>query len=72
VTDRPGSGGGQYDQTPACELHALAVRRARRNLDIGFFWELIDALPAGDPNDVGAGAAEPLRPLYIEYLTRKG
>jgi hypothetical protein len=35
------------------ELHDLAVRYARRHLDIGFFWQLMRLLPAAE-----AGAGE--------------
>jgi hypothetical protein len=30
------------------ELHDLAVRRARRHLDIRFFWRLLEVLPAAE------------------------
>ncbi len=36
------------DALPSRELHDLAVRRARRHLDVGFLWELLRALPAGE------------------------
>jgi hypothetical protein len=41
------------DGLPTAELHDLSVRRARRNLDIGFFWRLIEVLPVAE-----AGAGE--------------
>jgi hypothetical protein len=72
VTDPADAGGGRYERISSCELHRLAVCRARRNVDIRFFWQLIDALPSGDLDEVEAEAVEPLRPMYIEYLTRKG
>jgi hypothetical protein len=34
------------------ELHDLAVRRARRHLDVRFFWRLMEVLPAAE---AGAG-----------------
>jgi hypothetical protein len=34
------------------ELHDLAVRRARRHLDVRFFWHLMQNLPAAE---AGAG-----------------
>jgi len=34
------------------ELHDLAVRRARRHLDVKFFWHLMQNLPAAE---AGAG-----------------
>jgi hypothetical protein len=46
VTDRVAATGEHYDQLSARELHDLAVRRARRHLDIRFFWELMEVLPA--------------------------
>jgi hypothetical protein len=30
------------------ELHDLAVRRAKRHLDVGFFWNLMQVLPAAE------------------------
>jgi hypothetical protein len=30
------------------ELHDLAVDRARRHLDVGFFWRLMEILPAAE------------------------
>ena len=40
------------------ELHDLAVRRALHHADLGFFWELLRAIPAaetleGDVRDAG-------------------
>ena len=70
----------QYERLSSRELHDLAVRRARHNLDLSFFWHLMDVLPparsaTGGNNitDAGSGeAAEQLRPFYIDYLTRRG
>ena len=36
------------DALSSRELHDLAVRRARHHLDVGFLWELLRALPAGE------------------------
>ncbi|MCW3015227.1 MAG: hypothetical protein JWO02_2319 [Solirubrobacterales bacterium] len=36
------------DQLSSKELHDLAVRRARRHLDVGFFWRLMRYLPAAE------------------------
>ena len=41
------------DRLPTAELHELAVRRARRHLDVRFFWRLIGVLPVAE-----AGAGE--------------
>jgi hypothetical protein len=30
------------------ELYRLAVRRARKHLDVGFFWRLLELLPAAE------------------------
>ena len=35
-----------YDELSSRELHDLAVRHARRHLDIRFFWQLMEVLPA--------------------------
>lgn len=36
------------DDLSSKELHDLAVRRARRHLDVRFFWELMQRLPAAE------------------------
>jgi hypothetical protein len=36
------------DRLSSSELHDLAVRRARRHLDVKFFWELLQVLPAAE------------------------
>jgi hypothetical protein len=36
------------DRLSSHELHDLAVRHARRHLDVGFFWRLMQALPAAE------------------------
>lgn len=41
------------DRLSAEALHDLAVSRAKRHLDVGFFWELLKVLPAAE-----AGAGE--------------
>ena len=30
------------------ELHDLAVRRAAKRLDVGFFWQLLSAVPSAE------------------------
>jgi hypothetical protein len=40
------------ERLSSAELHDLAVRRARRHLDLRFFWRLLEALPAAE---AGAG-----------------
>jgi hypothetical protein len=36
------------DDLSSQELHDLAVRRARRHLDVRFFWRLMERLPAAE------------------------
>lgn len=36
------------EQLSSQELHDLAVGRARRHLDVGFFWRLMQILPAAE------------------------
>ena len=38
----------ELDDLTSKELHDLAVRRARRHLDVRFFWELMERLPAAE------------------------
>jgi len=46
VTDRAPTTAEGYEQLSSRELHDLAVRRARHHLDIRFFWQLMEVLPA--------------------------
>lgn len=43
------------DRLSSAELHDLAVARARRHLDVKFFWDLLELLPAAE---AGAGEFE--------------
>jgi hypothetical protein len=36
------------DGLSSAELHDRAVRRARDHLDVGFFWRLMEVLPAAE------------------------
>jgi hypothetical protein len=36
------------DRLSSAELHDLAVRRARRHLDVRFFWQLMQTLPTAE------------------------
>jgi hypothetical protein len=36
------------DSLSSVELHDLAVRRALHHADVGFFWELLRAIPAAE------------------------
>jgi hypothetical protein len=36
------------DQLSSSDLHDLAVHRARRHLDVKFFWNLLQVLPAAE------------------------
>jgi hypothetical protein len=53
----------QYEQLSSRELHDLAVRHARRHMDIRFFWRLMEVLPAaqaaaGDLREAEADVAQ--------------
>ncbi len=37
-----------FDSLSSVELHDLAVRRALHRADVGFFWELLRAIPAAE------------------------
>jgi hypothetical protein len=57
------------------ELHDLAVRRAAKHLDVGFFWDLLQLLPAaeaatGDIQEADADV-QTLR-AHIDDLTDAG
>jgi hypothetical protein len=53
------------DRLSTAELHDLAVRRARRHLDVGFFWRLMQVLPVAE-----AGAGE-LREAEADVATMR-
>ena len=42
------AGNGSFEQCTSAELHDLAVRHARRHFDVGFFWKLLQRLPAAE------------------------
>jgi hypothetical protein len=46
MTDRGDPTAEQYERLSSRELHDLAVRRARHHLDLRFFWQLMEVLPA--------------------------
>jgi len=63
MIDRAASTTERYEQLSSRELHDLAVRHARRHLDIRFFWQLMEVLPAaqaaaGDVREAEADAAQ--------------
>jgi hypothetical protein len=56
------SSGVEYEKLSSRCLHDLAVRRARHQLDIRFFWHLMEVLPAaqaaaGDMREAEADVA---------------
>jgi hypothetical protein len=58
----------EYERMSSRELHDLAVRRARRHVDIRFFWQLMEVLPAaqaaaGDLREAEADVAQMSAPL---------
>jgi len=63
MTDRAPRTREQYEQLSSRELHDLAVRHARRHVDIRFFWRLMEVLPAaqaatGDLREAEADVAQ--------------
>jgi hypothetical protein len=53
----------EYEQMSSRELHDLAVRHARRHVDIRFFWHLMEVLSAaqaaaGDLREAEADVAQ--------------
>jgi hypothetical protein len=59
------SGKDPLEQLSTADLHDLAVRRARRHLDVGFFWRLMEVLPVAE-----AGAGE-LREAEADVATMR-
>ena len=63
MTDRAAPADEKYRKLSSRELHDLAVRKARRHLDIRFFWRLMEVLPAaqaaaGDLREAEADVAQ--------------
>jgi hypothetical protein len=63
MTDHAATSAESYEQLSSRELHDLAVRRARRHVDIRFFWQLMEVLPAaqaaaGDLREAEADVAQ--------------
>jgi hypothetical protein len=50
-----GSSSEELSQLSTQELHDRALRRAERHLDVGFFWKLLQTIPAAEAvrGDVG-------------------
>jgi len=46
MSDTPADDG--LDRLSSKELHDLAVRRAKRHVDVRFFWHLMEVLPAAE------------------------
>ena len=53
------------EQLSTHELHDLAIRRALRHLDLGFFWRLMEVLP------VAESAAGGLREAQADVATMR-
>jgi hypothetical protein len=63
------------DRLSSKELHDLAVKYARRHLDVGFFWRLMEVLPAaeaaaGELDEAGADVQSLL--AHIDDITDAG
>ena len=61
------------DSLSSLELHNLAVRRALHHADVGFFWELLRAIPAaealeGDVREAGEDVTK-VSALLSDVLT---
>jgi hypothetical protein len=46
------------DELSTHDLHARAVRRAEKHLDVGFFWSLLKLIPAAEAISGDAGEAD--------------
>jgi hypothetical protein len=63
LADRAAAKSEKYERLSSRELHDLAVRHARRHVDIRFFWQLMEVLPAaqaaaGDLREAEADVAQ--------------
>jgi len=64
-----------FERLSTAELHDMALRRARRHLDVRFFWRLMEVLPvaeagAGETREMEADVAT-MR-AHLDDLTESG
>jgi hypothetical protein len=63
------------DRLSAEQLHDLAVSYAKRHLDVGFFWKLMQVLPAAEAaaGELDEAAADVSRlSAHVDDLTNSG
>ena len=63
------------DALSAQELHDRAVSRARRHLDVRFFWELMNVLPTAEAaaGELGVAETDVLRlSAHVDDVTEAG
>jgi hypothetical protein len=63
------------DQLSGEQLHELAVSYAKRHLDVGFFWKLVQVLPAAEAaaGELDEAAADVFRlSAHVDDLTDSG
>ena len=65
----------RFERLSTAELHDMALRRARRHLDVRFFWRLMEVLPvaeagAGETREMEADVAT-MR-AHLDDLTESG
>ena len=61
------SGAEDLEQLSTKELHQRAFSRARRHLDVGFFWRLMEAAPAAE---AAAGHIEEAEADVLSFAQR--
>ena len=57
----------ELEQLPTKELHDRAFRLARHRLDVGFFWDLFQAVPAAE---AAAGHLEEAQQDVLSFAQR--
>jgi len=65
----------ELDTLSSEQLHDLAVRRAAKHLDVGFFWRLMERLPlaeaaAGEIDQANADLSSAL--AHVDDITNSG
>ena len=69
------TGDDQLERLPSSQLHDMALHRARRHLDVRFFWNLMQLLPTAEASvgQLDAAETDVLRlSAHVDDVTQAG